>query len=234
MSNSDEHSFRPIRQWNEDDRPREKLLQKGRHVLSEAELLAIIIGTGTRRESAVELARRIMHLSGNNLLELGKKSVEELTRLNGVGPAKAVSIVAALELGRRRQEAAPVQRNHIRQSRDIYELMGPRIGDLPNEEFWAIAANRSNKVISTRKISIGGIDATTADLRLILRFALDNAASSLIVCHNHPSGNLKPSDSDIRLTSRLKQAAELMDMRLLDHLIITDSGYMSFADESLL
>jgi DNA repair protein RadC len=234
MNPSEPNTYRPIREWNEDDRPREKLLHKGRHVLSEAELLAVIIGSGTRSESAVELARRVLHQSGNNLVELGKKTVEELTRLNGVGPAKAVSIIAALELGRRRQEAAPVQRSQIRQSKDIYDFMGPRLADLNYEEFWALAINRNNKILSTRKISAGGIDSTTADIRLVLRFGLEQAASSLVICHNHPSGNLKPSESDIRLTHKLRQAAEMMDMRLLDHLIITEQGYTSFADDSLL
>jgi len=226
--------YRPIRQWNEDDRPREKLLANGRHVLSDAELLAVIIGSGTRKESAVELSRRILFQSGNNLVELGKRSVAELTKLNGVGPAKAVSIIAALELGRRRQESAPAQRNQIRHSRDIYEYMAPRIADLNYEEFWAIATNRNNRIIGTRKISSGGIDSTSADIRMILRFCIEHAASGLAVCHNHPSGNPKPSESDIRLTNRLKHAAELMDMRLLDHLIITDGAYTSFADEALL
>jgi DNA repair protein RadC len=234
MNQSEIYQYRPIRHWNEDDRPREKLLQKGRHVLSEAELLAIIIGSGARNESAVELARKILQLAGNNLAELGKKSVEELTRLHGVGKAKAVSIVAAIELGRRRNDAAPIVRNQIRQSSDVYDLMRPHLGDLQHEEFWAIAANKSNKIVSTKKISTGGIDSTVADLRLILRFGLDHAACGLFVCHNHPSGNLKPSEADIRLTERLKKAAELMDMRLLDHLIITDNGYLSFADESLI
>ena len=228
---SEESKYRPIRQWNEDDRPREKLLLKGKSNLSNAELIAILLGSGTRRESAVELARRVLDLADNNLSELGKVSLAQLQRLSGIGPVKAITLSAALELGRRRQEAEPLRRQQIQTSRDIYEVFGPRIGDLRHEEFWVMCLNRNNRVVGTHRIGAGGISATVADIRLILQYAIEAHASCLILCHNHPSGNLQPSQEDLKLTHSVKQAAQWMDILLIDHLIVSNTAYFSFADE---
>lgn len=228
---SEESKYRPIRQWNEDDRPREKLLLKGKSNLSNAELIAILLGSGTRRESAVELARRVLDLADNNLSELGKVSLAQLQRLSGIGPVKAITLSAALELGRRRQEAEPLRRQQIQTSRDIYEVFGPRIGDLRHEEFWVMCLNRNNRVVGTSRIGAGGISATVADIRLILQYAIESHASCLILCHNHPSGNLQPSQEDLKLTHSVKQAAQWMDILLIDHLIVSNTAYFSFADE---
>ncbi|MCB0819244.1 MAG: DNA repair protein RadC [Bacteroidetes bacterium] len=230
----DENTYRPIREWNESDRPREKLCNLGRAHLSEAELLAIIIGSGTRRESAVELARRLLHSVNNNLVELGKLNVSELQRIPGIGPAKAICITAALELGRRRQEAAPLMRRKVTSSSDLYELFGPRLSDLRHEEFWVVALNQANKVLESRRIGSGGISSTVADIRMILKFGLETGATSLAVLHNHPSGNLNPSEQDIRLTRSISEAARLIEIRLIDHLIVSESGYHSFADSGQL
>lgn len=224
-------NHRTIKEWNEDDRPREKLLGKGRSAVSDAELLAILLRTGTRSESAVDLARRILSQVDNNLTEFGKLGLDDLRKVRGLGPTKAATIVAAIELGRRREAAGPLERSHIRCSNDIYEIFRGRIADLPHEEFWAAALNRNNKILSIQRMGSGGIDATVVDVRMLMRFALEAQATSLIVCHNHPSGNLKASEADIRLTQRIVQAGQIMDIRLLDHLIITDSGFLSFADE---
>lgn len=232
--NTDDHSYRPIRTWNEDDRPREKLERIGRAQLTDAELLAIILGSGTRRESAVEVARRLLHAVGNNLRELGKLNLKELQTFNGIGPAKAISITAAFELGRRRQEAAPIQRRQIRGSRDIFEIFSPKLADLPHEEFWVMCLNRSNKFINSKRISHGGISSTVADIRLILRFAIESNASALIICHNHPSDSLQPSNQDIRITKAVAEAVKYFDIQLLDHLIVAESGYYSFADEGVI
>lgn len=233
MSTFDE-SYRPIRAWHENDRPREKLELIGRAHLSDAELIAILLGSGTRNESAVELAKRMLHSVSNNLVELGKMSISEMQRFQGIGPAKAVTLTAAIELGRRRQEAAPMQRRQIQSSKDIHEIFSPRIGDLPHEEFWAMCLNRSNKIINSRRIGMGGISSTVADIRLIMRFAIESNASSLIICHNHPSGNIKPSDQDIKITKSICQAVKYFDIQLLDHLIVTEAGYYSFSDEGIL
>ncbi len=228
---SENDSYRPIREWNEDDRPREKLQLKGKSNLSDAELVAILLGSGTRRESAVELARRILQLADNNLLELGKLSLTDLQKLPGIGPVKAITLTAAFELGRRRQESAPIRRQQILNSRDIYSVFGPRLGDLRHEEFWIMCLNRNNRILGTSRIGVGGISGTVADTRLILHYAIERHASCLILCHNHPSGNINPSEADIKLTHSIKQAAKWMDIVLLDHLIVTDSAYFSFADE---
>ncbi|HOY49114.1 MAG TPA: DNA repair protein RadC [Flavobacteriales bacterium] len=231
---SENDNYRPIREWNEDDRPREKLQLKGKSNLSDAELVAILLGSGTRRESAVELARRVLHLADNNLLELGKLSLTQLQKLPGIGPVKAITLTAAFELGRRRQESEPVRRGQVLNSRDIYNIFGPRLGDLRHEEFWIMCLNRNNRILGTSRIGAGGISATVADVRLILHYAIERHASCLILCHNHPSGNTTPSDADIKLTHSIQQAAKYMDIVLLDHLIVTDSSYFSFADESKL
>ena len=223
-----------IKDWSLEDRPREKLLSKGISSLSDAELIAIIIGSGTRDESAVELSKRILGSVQHNLNELGKLSVDDLQKYKGIGEAKAIGIVAALELGRRRKLSEIIDRQKITSSHDIYEIFHPLLADLPHEEFWIVLLNRSNKIIERQKISQGGISGTVTDVRLILRMALEKLASSLILCHNHPSGNQQPSEADISITQKVKESGKLMDISLLDHIIITDGSYYSFADEGIL
>ena len=230
----EESQYRPIHTWNEDDRPREKLQLKGKRSLSDAELIAILLGSGTRKESAVDLARRILDLADNNLVELGKLSLSQLQRISGVGPVKAITLTAALELGSRRQVSSSKTKKKVSTSQDIYEIFGPRIGDLNHEEFWLMCLNRNNAIIGTTRIGSGGISATVADIRIMLKYAIENYASSMILCHNHPSGNLKPSNADIKLTTAVKEAASFMDIALLDHIIVTDSSYYSFADEKMI
>ena len=223
-----------IKEWSLEDRPREKLLSKGISSLSDAELIAIIIGSGTRDESAVELSKRILSSVKHNLNELGKLTVTDLQKYKGIGEAKAIGIVAALELGRRRKLSDVIERQKIASSQDAYEIFHPLLADLPHEEFWVILLNRSNKVIERVKISQGGISGTVTDVRLILRLALEKLASSVILCHNHPSGNQQPSDADISITQKVKDSGKLMDIGLLDHIIVTDGSYYSFADEGLI
>lgn len=223
-----------IKSWAEEDRPREKLIEKGRHALTEAELIAILIGSGSNNESAVELSKRILSSVNNNLSELSKLSVNDLCKFKGIGDAKAVSIVAALELGRRRKESEPAKRDKIITSSHVYELMKQVFYDLPHEEFWIILLNKSNTVIRKELISRGGISATLVDSKIIFKSAITHYASSIILCHNHPSGNLKPSDADITITKTIKNAGNLLEITLLDHLIVTEIGYLSFADEGLL
>ncbi len=223
-----------IKNWNEDDRPREKLLLKGKEVLSDAELIAILLGSGNTEENAVELAKRILNSAENNLNELGKLSVDDLIKFKGVGEAKAVTVITALEIGRRRRLEEAVKRNKIKSSRDVFDLMQPVMGDLPHEEFWILYLNNSNKVLYKMNLSKGGITGTLVDNRLILKKALEINATAIILCHNHPSGTLKPSNSDIRLTEKIKSAGAVMDIKVLDHLIITLKSYFSFADENML
>lgn len=223
-----------IKNWAEEDRPREKLLSKGRHVLTDAELIAILIGSGTKKETAVELSKRILAHFGNNLNELAKLSVLDLTQFNGIGEAKALSIVAALELGRRRKETEAAKREKISTSKDIYEVFRPQFMDLPHEEFHILLLNRSNTIIAKEFISRGGIAGTVVDPKLIFKPALQQLASAIVLCHNHPSGNLRPSDQDISLTKKLKEAGMLLEIPVLDHLIISDTGYFSFADEGMM
>ena len=223
-----------IKEWAADDRPREKLLNKGVKSLSDTELLAILIRSGTRDISAVELAREILNLSKNNLSELGKKTVTEFMKLKGIGEAKAISIVAALELGRRRNYSDSPEKSSVTSSSDVYNYFKPLITDISHEEFWVLYLNRSNKVIDQYKLSQGGISGTVIDIRLIMKRAIELLASSIIVCHNHPSGNKNPSDNDKAITTKLKIAGEQLEIRLLDHLIITDNSYFSFADEGML
>ena len=224
----------PIKSWAENDRPREKLLSNGRVSLTDAELIAVLIGSGNRNESAVDLSRRILHHASNNLKHLGKYSVNDLTKFEGIGQAKAISIIAALELGRRRNEAEILKQDKISCSKDVYNIIKPFLSDVSHEEFWILTLNRANIVIKPVKISQGGITATVVDTRLVYLKALENSACSIILCHNHPSGNLKPSDEDIAITKKLKEAGNIMDISVLDHLIYTENGYYSFADEGLL
>lgn len=223
-----------IKSWAEEDRPREKLMGKGRHVLTEAELIAILIGSGSRDETAVELSKRILASVGNNLNDLGKLNVNELIKFKGIGEAKAISVMAAMELGRRRKESEGVKRNKITTSKDVYDILQPVMLDLPHEEFWLLVLNRANFVIKKELISRGGVAGTVVDTKIIFKVALENYACSIIVCHNHPSGNLKPSEADIRITKNIKDAGKLMEIPLLDHLIITENGFYSFADEGMI
>ena len=222
----------PITAWAEEDRPREKLLLKGKHTLSDAELLAIIIGSGSRSESAVSLSQRILRAVSNNLDELSKCSISELQKFKGIGEAKAISIVAAAELGRRRQMTSPVDKPQVRSSRDAYNLLGPMLMDLPHEEFWMLIMNRASKVLSRTQMSVGGVSGTVMDAKLIFKRVLDTpGATSLILCHNHPSGNATPSASDIELTKKIVSAGKALDISVLDHLIIAGRTYYSFGDE---
>ena len=223
-----------IKNWAEDDRPREKLLQKGRLSLSDSELLAILIGSGSKNESAVELSKRILSSTQNNLNELGKLSVSQLCKFKGIGPAKAVTIVAALELGRRRRLQEALEQKRITSSHSVFEIMNPIIGELGHEEFWIIYLNNSNKVIEQFQISKGGITGTLVDVRITLKKALELGAVSIILAHNHPSGSLKASEADKQLTRKLKTAAESLDIKVLDHIIVTEKSYLSFADEGML
>jgi len=223
-----------IKSWAEEDRPREKLLAQGRRTLSDAELIAILIGSGSRTETAVELSRRILASLDNDLEKLGKLSVSELSKFKGIGEAKAISIISALELGRRRRESSTSRPDQISSSRDVYELLRRQFSDLNHEEFWIVLLNRSNKVLSRHLISKGGQAGTIADPKIIFQTALENHSASIILSHNHPSGNLKPSQADLQLTRKLKDAGDLLDISVLDHLIFTDSGYLSFADEGLM
>lgn len=221
--------------WAEEDRPREKLILKGASSLSNAELLAILIGSGSPKESAVDLSRRILERTENNLQRLSKLSVKELASgFRGIGTAKAVSIAAALELGKRRALSVPPERDTLNSSSRAYRFFRPLLADLPHEELWMALLDRSSRVIGKTKISQGGISETTADIRLILKEAICSLASSVILCHNHPSGNARPSSSDIHLTHRLYTSCVLMNISLADHLILADGNYYSFADEGRL
>jgi DNA repair protein RadC len=223
-----------IKNWSQDDQPREKLLYKGKETLSDAELVAILISSGNREESAVALCKRILSSVDNNLSELGKLSIKQLMEFKGIGEAKAITIVASLELGRRRRGEEALQKNKISSSNSVFELMQPIIGELEHEEFWIIFLNNSNKVILKKQLSKGGITGTLVDVRLVLKNALEVGATGLILAHNHPSGTLKPSEADKQITDKLKIASQSLDIKVLDHLIITEKAYLSFADEGLL
>ena len=231
---NDEKNNLSIKKWAEDDRPREKLLQKGRLSLSDSELIAILIGSGSRNESAVELSKKILSSTSNNLSALGKLSITQLCKFKGIGPAKAVAIAAALELGRRRRLEEALELKKITSSHSVFEIMQPVIGELGHEEFWIIYLNNSNKIIEQFQISKGGITGTLVDVRITLKKALEVGAVSLILVHNHPSGNLKASEADKQLTSKLRTAAESLDIKVLDHIIVTEKSYLSFADEGML
>ncbi len=223
-----------INQWAEEDRPREKMMQKGAEALSDAELLAILIGSGNTEESAVALMRRVLAACGNDLNRMGKWEVRDFFRFKGLGPAKSVTIMAALELGKRRKRQERSERAVVRSSADVYELFHPLLCDLPTEEFWILLLNRASKAIDKVRISRGGIDQTTADVRAILREALLQRATRIILVHNHPSGNPQPGTEDKRLTELAKKAAQTMNIHLTDHVIVTDGSYYSFSDEGML
>ena len=222
-----------IKNWAEDDKPREKLMLKGKTALSDAELVAILIGSGSRNESAVGLSKRILASVDNNLNALGKLSLKQLTEFKGIGEAKAVTIVAALELGRRRRAEETVELYKITSSKAVFEIMQPIIGELPHEEFWVLYLNNSNKVIYKSQLSKGGITGTVVDVRLLFKTALEQNAVSIILTHNHPSGKLQASDADKDITKKLKIAGEQLDIKVLDHIIITELGYLSFQDEGI-
>lgn len=218
-----------IQHWSNDDKPRERLLAKGKESLSTSELLAIIISTGTKEKSALELSREILQRSGNHLARLAELNISELCSIKGVGIAKAVSIVAALELAKRKQ-GEEHQVELIGSSKDVYHFFGPQLEAKAYEEFWMLMLNRRNQIIRPYRISEGGISGTVADPKKIFKAALENNACSIILCHNHPSGNLNPSSADRSLTKKLKSAANQLDIQLLDHIIVALGGYYSFAD----
>tara|TARA_Y100001949_G_C15929406_1_gene304926 strand:- start:106 stop:807 length:702 start_codon:yes stop_codon:yes gene_type:complete len=228
------NSYLAITQWAEEDRPREKLLLKGKSSLSDAELIGILLGSGTKTLSAVDLAKQILNSVGNDLHALAKMSVSDLCKFKGIGEAKAISIVSALELGRRRKDAEPVKQPRITCSDDAYQLLKPELTDLPHEEFWIILLKRNNQVIRKEQVSFGGVSGTIVDPKMIFKKALDNLASGMILVHNHPSGNLKPSQADIQLTKKLKTSGELLEIPIYDHIIFTDHGYYSFSDQAMI
>jgi DNA repair protein RadC len=223
-----------IKDWAKDDRPREKLLSKSPSALSDSELLAILISKGSRQKSAVDLAREVLNLGKNSLAELGRLSVKELMGIKGIGAAKAISIAAALELGRRRQAAGFLEKRHIKHSADIALYLQSLLRDHTQEVFAVIFLNQANKINHFDIISEGGITGTVADPRIILKLALQHEAVSLVLCHNHPSGNLRPSRADEALTHKIKEAAKYFDLKVLDHIIVSNEGYFSFADEGIL
>lgn len=223
-----------IKSWAEDDRPREKLMSKGRSVLSDAELIAVLINSGNRSETAVELAQKILHSCNNNLAELSRLSVDDLRKFRGIGEAKAISIVAALELGRRRRESEVLLIQRISSSADVFNLFNPFLADESYEQFWILLLNRANKIIEKHCISEGGLTGTVADPRKIFKRALEKNAVAMVLCHNHPSGNIQPSEADIKLTKKLVEAGKLIDIDVLDHIIIGSEKFFSFADEGLI
>lgn len=221
-----------IKHWADDDKPREKLMLKGKSALSDAELLAILIGSGSRNETALKLCQRILKSVDNNLNALGKLSISNLTSFNGIGDAKAISIIAAMEIGRRRRSEDILELDNIDSSRKVFEIMQPIIGELQHEEFWILYLNNANKVIHKAQISKGGIVGTVVDNRIIFKIAFEKNAVAMILTHNHPSGKLVPSDADIKITKELKLAGQQLDIKVLDHIIITENGYYSFADDN--
>jgi len=223
-----------IKNWALEDRPREKLLHNGLASLSDAELIAILIGSGTKKESAVELSRHILNDNQNKLHELARLNIDDLCRYHGIGEAKAISIVAALELGRRRKREEILQRKKITSSADVASIFIELLGDLNHEEFWVILLNRSNQIMERFHASKGGVSSTVIDVKIILKKALLKLVPSFIVIHNHPSGNLQPSEADIMITRKLKDSAKIMDITLLDHLIVTQHGHFSFADSGMI
>ena len=229
-----EHRNIPISKWDKMDKPREKLMDKGKDALSDAELIAILLGSGNREKSAVELARDILNQNENNLNTLARLSISDLMKFKGIGEAKAISIAAALELGRRRRASEVIRQKKIKTSNDAFEYMQPVLDNKPYEEFWVIMLNRANRIISRQMISSGSLTGSLADPRKIFKLALEQLAASLILAHNHPSGSLIPSDSDKKITTKIKNAGKLMDISILDHIIIGDGAYYSFADEGLL
>jgi len=230
----DKYDSHALTTWAVEERPREKVMANGTQFLSDTELLAILLGSGTKNMTAVELARLMLKGVGNSLQLLGRQGVGDLVRIKGVGPAKAITVLAAMELGRRRAGLQHTEKILVKSSETVYKLFHPLLGDLEHEEFWLLMLNRANRILGRFKVSQGGLSGTVIDTRIILKKALDNLASSIIVCHNHPSGNKQPSDADVKITEKLKKAAEILEIKLLDHVIIADKSYFSFADEGLI
>jgi DNA repair protein RadC len=228
-----ETSFFPITNWSENDKPREKLMLKGKSVLSDAELIAILIGSGSRNESAVGLSKRILASVDHNLNALGKLSIAQLMNFKGIGEAKAISIIAAMELGRRRRNEDAVDLTKITSSKAVFEVMQPIIGELSHEEFWVLFLNNSNKILFKSQLSKGGMTGTMVDVRIVFKIAFEQNATAIILTHNHPSGKLQASDADIQITKKIKTAGQQLDIPVLDHIIITETGYYSFADEGI-
>jgi DNA repair protein RadC len=228
-----ETSFFPITNWSEDDKPREKLMLKGKSVLSDAELIAILIGSGSRNESAVDLSKRILASVEHNLNALGKLSIAQLINFKGIGEAKAISIIAAMELGRRRRNEDVIELTKITSSKAVFEVMQPIIGELPHEEFWVLFLNNSNKILFKTQLSKGGMTGTVVDVRIVFKIAFEQNATAIILTHNHPSGKLLASDADIQITKKIKTAGQQLDIPILDHIIITETGYYSFVDEGI-
>ncbi|MCB0540778.1 MAG: DNA repair protein RadC [Bacteroidetes bacterium] len=225
---------KPITTWNDEDKPREKLLAKGKSNLSDAELLAILIGSGTPKVTAVELCSQILDYVNNDLSQLGKLAVKDLMKFKGIGEAKAISIVAAMELGRRRQAENLSTTNKIKHSSDIYKLFIAQLSDLIYEEFWVLFLNNSNTIIGKEKLSTGGMEGTVVDVRMLFKYALERLASSVVLIHNHPSGSMRASQADIKITKQIKEAGQLLNIKLIDHIIVSYNGYYSFADNAML
>ncbi len=223
-----------IKEWSEEDKPREKLLLKGISALTDVELIAILLRSGNNNMNAVDLARKIMKDNSSSLYNLGKLSINDLMKYKGVGQAKAVSIVAALELGKRRSYSDTIKQEAINSPDDVFNYIYPIIGDLRYEEFWVIFLNKANKIIKKHKIGQGGISNTAVDIRLIMKNALDNFAVGIILCHNHPSGNIKPSNKDIDLTNKIQKAANILQINLLDHIIVGSKKFFSFKDKNII
>jgi DNA repair protein RadC len=223
----------PITNWSEDDKPREKLMLKGKSVLSDAELIAILIGSGSRNESAVDLSKRILASVDHNLNALGKLSIAQLINFKGIGEAKAISIIAAMELGRRRRNEDVIELTKITSGKAVFEVMQPIIGELPHEEFWVLFLNNSNKILFKTQLSKGGMTGTVVDVRIVFKIAFEQNATAIILTHNHPSGKLQASDADIQITKKIKVAGQQLDIPVLDHIIITEKGYYSFVDEGI-
>jgi DNA repair protein RadC len=223
-----------LKNWSPEDKPREKLKLKGKAVLSDAELISLLLGTGTKSASTIELGKRVLHHANNSLHQLGRMTVNDLLKVNGIGEAKAMTVVAALELGRRRREHDPEEKPRISKSVDAYDILRSNLLDIPHEEFWIILLNRANRVIKKHQISQGGVAGTVADPKIIFKIALEELASGIILGHNHPSGNLNASQADIELTKKLVAGAKLLEMQVLDHIILAGQKYFSFADEGLI
>jgi DNA repair protein RadC len=226
--------FLNIKSWAAEDRPREKLLLKGKATLSDAELIAILLGTGTTKLSAVDLAKNILQAVNNDLNELARLTVKDLMKIKGIGEAKAITIISALELGRRRKDFQAEEKPKIGGSADAFEILKADLLDIPHEAFWIILLNRANRVIKKHQISQGGVAGTVADPKIIFKTAVEELASGVILAHNHPSGNLTASQADIDLTKKLKESGKLLDIQVLDHIIIAGKKYFSFADEGLM
>ncbi|MGC3944230.1 MAG: DNA repair protein RadC [Chryseolinea sp.] len=224
----------PLRDWSPQDLPREKLLHKGTSALSDAELISLLLGTGTRTTSSVELGRRVLHHANNSLHDLARMTVKDLIRVSGIGSIKAMTIVAALELGRRRRELSPETRPRLSKSSDAFDILKPYLQDIPHEEFWIVLVNRANRLIKVGQISQGGVAGTVADPKLIFKMAIEELASGIILAHNHPSGNTTASQADIELTRKLSAGARLLELQVLDHIILAGQKYFSFADEGLI